>query len=261
MRRFVTMAAVCALLASCTPRPDGSYDDRECRQITLSGVASDSRDPVGLILSPVFFGIMFVSCEAVSGLEVSWRYYHPVGPSDGFYLPPDRLFSVAIPTSPEHDGQFYKAQESIAPGQDSVLFTPPAPDEPVLAVVGLSDLKEPEASESVQAFAESIAPKLPGLTAPAATLQQVYDVNLHPHAGPAYLVVYRLVTPPGQEPTYQILYFVKDPDDDQRAAILSVTWPHDCPQCEKGPEEMIRARDPRIRNLVESFSFDTGHKL
>lgn len=259
MKPLIACGLACALLASCTPRPDGAYDDRECRKITLGDVARDSRDPVGLILSPVLFGILFVSCEAVAGLEVSWHYYHPLDTGDGFYLPPDRLFSVAIPTSPEHDGQSYTAQESIAPGRDSVLFTPPTPDEPVLGIVGLSGLQGVQASESVQAFAQEIAPKLPGL-APAASLLQVYEVNLHHDAGPAYLVVYRLTPPPGQDRAYQLLYFIKDADDSRRAAVLSVTWPHDCPQCEKGDEEMIRARDPRIRNLVESFTFDTGHK-
>lgn len=262
MGRFIACVLACALLTCCASRPDGSYDDHECRQMSLADFFQGSHEPTDIIVVPVLYGIFFVSCETIAGLEVSWRYYHPLGPPDGFYLPPDRLFSVAIPRSPQQDGQFYTVRENDAPGQDAVLFTPPAADEPVLTVVGLSKLQGPEASESAQAFAEEITPKLPGLAAPAASLQQVYTVNFHHDAGPAYLVVYKLAPSPGpaQRQTYQLLYFIKDEDEGSRAAVLSVTWPHDCWACENGTEKDIRAVDPRIRSLVESFTFDTGHK-
>lgn len=262
MRRFIACVLACALLASCTPRPDGSYDDHECRQVTLGDMFKGSSHPTDLIVVPIIYGIFFVSCETIAGLEVSWRYYHPLGPSDGFYLPPDRLFSVAIPRSAQDGGRFYTVRENIVPGQDSVLFTPTDPTEPVLTVVGLSKLQGLQASESVQAFAEEITPKLPDLAAQAGSLQQVYAEILDHDAGPAYLVVYKLVPAPGQEQhqAYQFLYFIKDKDDGSRAAVLSVTWPHECPDCVAGPEKAIRSMDPRIRNLVASFSFDTGHK-
>jgi hypothetical protein len=49
---------------------------------------------------------------------------------------------------------------------------------------------------------------------------------------------------------YYFLYFLKTR---HRAAVLSIAWPGDCPNCAGGPEAEIRAMDPALRDFVTSF--------
>lgn len=258
MKRLVASVLVCTLLAGCATAPNGDYDDRNCKPFNPGDISAGSNNPgdvlVGIVALLVVEGLIVVGCEAAVEIGNGWRHYHPKIPDAGFYLPPDRLFSVAIPRTAA--GEPYQAQEKSAERGDTVLFLPPkpTPQDPVFGVASLKGLDPLESTESLDAFSQQVAAQLPGLAGPDLHPQQLFAADFAASAVAMHLVVYRRTPGPGQDQAYQLLYFVRD-EADHSAAVLSVAWPQACPHCVDGPESAIRGMDPRLENFVESFRF------
>lgn len=258
MRRLIASMLICTLLASCATAPNGDYDDRNCTLGNPSSIGGGGGNPedilAAIVVLVVVEGLFVVGCEATVAIGNGWRHYHPKTTDAGFYLPPDRLFSVAIPRTP--DGIPYEVREKLAEGRGTVLFLPPGPkpQDPIFGVASLKGLDQLESTESLDAFSQQITAKLPELAGSDLHPQQVYAADFSAGDVPMHLVVYRRTPGPGQDQAYQLLYFVRD-DADHSAAILSVSWPQACPHCVDGPESAISGMDPRLENFVESFRF------
>lgn len=258
MRRLIASVLVCTLLAGCATSPNGDYDDRDCKPFNPGDISGGSGNPgdilVGIVALLVVEGLIVVGCEAAVEIGNGWRHYHPETADDGSYLPPDKLFSVAIPRTTA--GEPYQAREKSSEGRDTVVFLPPdpQPQDPVFGVASLEGLDQLESTESLEAFSQQVTAKLPELAGPDTHPQQVYASDFAVGDVPMHLVVYRQAPRPGQDQAYQLLYFVRD-DAHHGAAVLSVAWPQVCPYCADGPERVIRRMDPRLENFVESFRF------
>lgn len=147
----------------------------------------------------------------------------------------------------------YQPQQQAEAGKDTVVFIPHTQGEPIYAVTVLTHLEGQQAQLSLADFADQASASLPGVGVPVA---QIHAEDVQLGANPARLVVYRsqayAAGAPGQD--YYLMYFVKTA---RTAAIVSVTWPYECPRCATGPDVAIRDMDPTLDSFTSSFELSS----
>jgi hypothetical protein len=251
-RRIIVAASAAALLlAGCATKPNGDLDDRDCAPNGSGGFSTGSGDPLVDLAATLLVDITwFAGCEAVVGIANGIHHFHVGHAHDGVYYSPDGAFSVAAPM-PQTDE--YTVQQQSADGKDTVLFVPRDTDQPVYGVTVLTRLDGPQASLSLADFSEQASANLPGIGT-AVTLIHAEDVQLG--ANPARLMVYRADAPAAgsAQADHYLMYFVKTA---HTAAILSVTWPYQCPRCATGPASSLRDMDPALDSFVGSFELSS----
>ncbi len=129
------------------------------------------------------------------------------------------------------------------------MFVPRTPDEPVYGITVLTQLDAGQAALSLDDFANQAGADLLGIGVP---VTQVHAEDTQLGANPARLVVYRSnsADTTGGQPDFYLLYFVKTA---HTAAILSITWPYECPRCATGSDTALRDMDPAVGSFLESF--------
>jgi hypothetical protein len=164
---------------------------------------------------------------------------------DGVYRPQDGSFSVAAPAGLD-------IREQLSKERDYVFFAPRLFKGPVYGVAVDVQLDSEYAALSLKEYAgfslrDAQFEKRRVVDAPLTKLHEE-DVTLGDK--PGLFEVYSQSPGAGKPQAFYLMYFIKTRE---RAAILSVTWPQDCPKCASGPEADIRAMDPELEKFVNSF--------
>ena len=246
MRRLAIVLFCLALFAGCATEPSDPC------LLEPPHVAGDIYINDVLFL-PVYL-LYGVTCEGIRALDRHGAFTPPTKGKvqDAIYDAADGSFSVAVPAGLE-------VREQYAPDQDYLFFAPRLGKGPVYVVSVSPQLDPAYASFSLEEFAATSLKdanfqnqRLPG--PPLVELHRE-DVALDGHT--ALSVIYSQTPPGTQKPSaYYLMYFMKARD---RAAVLSVAWPGDCPKCATGPESEVRAMDPELQKFVESFRLnDSG---
>ena len=245
MKRLVAWLLVCVTLAGCATEPNGDLDPRSCNPGNPGEIGGS--DPLAalaavLIVDLVFFG----GCEAVVGITNGIHHFQRAHSHDGVYYSPDGAFSIGVPLATSNE---YEARQQTEDGKDTVVFVPRTHGEPVYGVTVLTHLAGPQAALSLADFSNQASVNLPGIGVP---VTQVHAEDVQLGANPARLVVYRAQAAAAgdAEPEYYLMYFVKTTHS---AAVLSVTWPYECPRCVSGSDAAIRSMDPTLESFVDSF--------
>jgi hypothetical protein len=245
-RRVAVTTLAIALLAGCATNPDGSYDDRNCLPQKTELTPGNNNPLVDLAAVLLVDITWFAGCEAIVGVANGIHNFHRASTHEGVYYSPDGLFSVAVPGEPGADA--YQVQQQIEHDKDTVVFVPPTPDSPAYGITALPHLQDADAALSLDAFAEQASAKLPGVgDQVGSTLKQIHAEDVQVGANPARFLVYRSASGPE---SYYLLYFIKTT---HTAAILSVTWPRQCPRCAGSSETNLREMDPDLQAFVTSF--------
>ncbi|HEY3644549.1 MAG TPA: hypothetical protein VGM16_04355 [Gammaproteobacteria bacterium] len=247
MKRAVVGLLVCALLAGCATKPNGDLDDSECVPDPPHGVTGGN--PLVDIAAILIIDLTwFAGCEAVVGISNGIRHFHPAQARDGVYYSPDGAFSVGVPMAVSDE---YQAQQQRSGSKDTVVFVPRTPGEPAYGVTVLTKLDATQAALSLPDFASQASADLLGT---GVTQVQAQDVQLGANA--ARLVVYRAPVPVAgtAPPHYYLMYFVKTA---HTAAVLSVTWPYECPRCAAGSDISLRNMDPVLDAFLDSFELSS----
>ncbi len=244
MRRAVIACALFALLAGCASSPDRPGDNPcELKPRPEAGgfVVYD------VLFLPVYF-IYGFTCEGVRALDRHGAFdAAPKGTLEGgVYTAADGTFSVVPPPGLGIHEEYY-------PQQDYLLFAPRVVKGPVYGIEVVTDLEPIYASMPLDQYA-AIAIKgarFQTRLAAGLPLVEVQREDITLDGRPALSIVYSQTPKGAAKPSaYYFLYFLKAR---HRAAVLSIAWPGDCPQCADGPEAEIRAMDPALRDFVASF--------
>lgn len=188
----------------------------------------------------------FAGCEAVVGISNGIHHFHLAHSHDGVYYSPDGAFSIGVPLAVSNE---YQAQQQTSDGKDTVVFVPRTPGEPVYGVTVLTKLEGAEADLSLADFSSHAGADLSGIGVP---VTQIHAEDTQLGAHPARLVVYRSTAPVdgGGQPDFYLTYFIKT---GHSAAILSITWPYECPRCTTGSDTTIRGMDSVLDSFLDSF--------
>lgn len=228
---------------------------------TLAGCATEPNDPCmvqppgqqnGIYIYDVLFLPVYllygVTCEGIRALDRHGAFRTPPKGEvvDGIYAPEDGSFSVAAPEGLE-------IREQLSPERDYVFFAPRRARGPVYGVT-VDRVLDPEyaalTAEEYAALALQDA-RFRRLQASDAPLQEVRREDVTLDGRPALAVTYSQTPKGAAQPTaWYLMYFIKTR---KNAAVLSITWPKDCPKCGGGPEAEVRAMDPELKGFVESF--------
>lgn len=242
MKRLFVTVLVCGMLTACATKPNGDLDGRSC--IPSGGSAGGD---AGILL---VYLIWIAGCETTVVIANGLEHFQLAHSHHGIYTPPDGSFSVGVPL-PNSDE--YQAQQQITDGKDTVVFVPRTPGEPVYGVTVLTHLDDAQADSSLTEFSNQANAGLGDIGVP---LEQIHAEDVQLGANPARLVVYRSSAPAAgaTQQDYYLMYFIKTP---HTAAILSVTWPYDCPHCATGPDTAIREMDMTWDDFVNSFELSS----
>lgn len=192
--------------------------------------------------------IWFGGCEAVVGISNGIHHFQLAHSHDGIYTSPDGAFSVGVPLAISNE---YQAQQQTAPGKDTVVFVPRSPGEPVYGITVLTHLDGPQADLSLADFSSQSSA---GLLGAGVAVEQIHAEDVQLGANSARLVVYRSSADAITQRNYYLMYFVKTA---RTAAILSITWPYECPRCTTGSDAAIRGMDPTLDDFVNSFELSS----
>lgn len=249
MKRLVTCLSLLFLLCGCATRPDGDLDDSECMPSGNGGGVSGGNPLVDLAAILIVDITWFAGCEAVVGISNGIHHFHLAQSHEGTYYSPDGAFSVGVPLGISNE---YQAQQQAGDGRDTVVFVPRTPGEPVYGVTVLTKLEGPQADLSLADFSSQASADLLGIGVP---VTQIHAEDVQLGANPARLVVYRAQAANGSaQPDHYLMYFVKTA---HTAAVLSVTWPYECPRCATGPDAKLRDMDPALQSFLESFELSS----
>lgn len=260
VRKVLTALLIPMLLAACVTAPNGNYSDEPCTP--SGGVMLGSADPLLDIAVTLIVDVTwFTGCETFVTVANGIRDLRRAQAHHGVYVSPDHLFSVKVPDNNRH----IQIREQIKPTQDYVYFVSSIPGNPVYAISVVPTLPEKYASLSSEQFAthatEGLLKNASQGEGQLAGLQRIYQEELNFNGMPALFAVYRrdARTANAARPFYYLMYFIRNGN---RAAILTVTWAGNCPQCTKGPEAAIRSMDPGLGTFVNSFQLaDPGSTL
>lgn len=244
MRRVVASLLICALLAGCATKPDGDLDDQQCIPPSPGNIGGGGDDALAVLAAVLVIDLAwFAGCETVVGISNGIHHFHKAHARDGVYYSPDGAFSVAVPQAGEVQ---YQVQQEALAGKDTAVFVPPAPGEPVYGVTVLTRLDAAQAGLSAADFASHAGADLLGIGVP---VTPIHAEDTQVGGNPAHLVVYRAAKGSGQ-PDFYLMYFIKTTSS---AAIVSITWPYDCPRCGIGSDTALRDMDPGLKGFLESF--------
>ena len=248
-KRLIASLLVCMTLAGCATQPNGDLDPRSCNPGGPGEIGGS--DPLAALAAVLVVDLVFFAgCEAVVGITNGIHHFHPAQSRDGVYYSPDGVFSVGVPQTMSDE---YQVQQSDGAGKDTVVFVPRTSGQPIYGVTVLTHLEGAQAALSLADFASQASANLPGVGMPVA---QIHTEDVQLGANPARLVVYRSQAPVGGAPQqdYYFMYFVKTA---HTAAILSVTWPYECPRCADASDAAIRDMDPALGSFVSSFELSS----
>ena len=246
MKRLTAWVIIGVLLAGCATKPNGDLDDRDCVP-SSSGEVSTGNPLADLAATLIVDLTWFAGCEAVVGISNGIHHFQRARSHNGVYYSPDGAFSVGLPLAVSDE---YQAQQQTGDGKDTVVFVPRKSGEPVYGVTVLTHLAGPQSELSLADFSNQASANLPGVGVPVA---QIYTEDVQLGANPARLVVYRSQGSAAEQ-DYYLMYFVKTA---HTAAILSVTWPYECPRCASGSDAAIRDMDPTLDSFVSSFELSS----
>jgi hypothetical protein len=246
VKRLIASVLLCTLLTACASKPNGDLDGSDCAPSGdvgefFKGGGNPLVDLAALLVVDVTW---FAGCEAVVVIANGIHHFQLAYSHNGIYTSPDDSFSVGVPLASSDE---YQAQQQIADGKDTVVFVPRTPGEPVYGVTVLTHLDDAQAGSSLTEFSNQASAGLSGIGVP---VEQIRAEDVQLGANPARLVVYRSKAAGTSAPDYYLMYFVKTAHS---AAILSITWPYDCPYCTTGSEAAIRSMDPALGSFLDSF--------
>lgn len=246
MKRLVSSLLMCALLAACATKPNGDLSDQQCIPPSPGSMGGGNDPLLDLAAILVIDVTWFAGCEAVVGISNGIHHFHLAHSQDGVYYSPDGAFSVGVPLAASDE---YQAQQQASAGKDTVVFVPRQPGEPVYGVTVLTKLEGSQAELSLDDFASQAGTNLLGVGVPVTPIH-AEDTQLG--ANPARLVVYRANAPTdgAGQPDFYLMYFVKT---GHTAAILSITWPYECPRCASGSDTALRGMDDALGSFLGSF--------
>lgn len=237
----VSLLSLVLLLGGCASADPHSPDSCAISPVTGNVIVSDLLLPIYLL-----YGL---GCESVRALNHHGAFTPaPKGAvQDGIYRPADGFFSVAAPPGLE-------IREQLSRDRDYVFFTPYFSKGPAYGLVVDIQLDREYAALSLDEYA-SLAlrdARLEQQRVTGAPLTRLRHEAVTLDGTPALFELYSQSTAGGKATAYYLMYFLKLPD---RAAILSIAWPGDCPACAAGSEPDIRAMDPALQRFVGSFRF------
>jgi hypothetical protein len=244
MKRLAVLLLSCVLLCSCATKPNGDLADTVCRPDFHGGSGSDPLADLAAIL--IVDLTWFAGCEAVVGIANGIHHFRLAYSHDGVYYSPDGAFSIGVPMAASDE---YLAQQQTSASKDTVVFVPRRPGEPVYGVTVLTHLEGSQAELSLADFSSRADADLSGIGVP---VTQIHAEDTQLGGNPARLVVYRSTTPVdrGAQSNFYLTYFVKT---GHSAAILSITWPYECPRCTAGPDATLRDMDGVLDSFLGSF--------
>jgi hypothetical protein len=286
IKRTIAALVVVTLLAGCAPVPakDGGGQNPQTKQQSSS---PDSSSDIGhnssgggggfgnignidprALLAVVVIVVVVVSAVAIAHLAsetIDYIQQHTkpaptISIQDHIYHSPRGLFSVAIPGEYPAQGPTGIDVRQIADqDQEQVFFLPTQEGDPVYSISTQPLLSGSYSAMSLDDFASQTYH--PPISSDPALhqkpLQPLLDEKLTLDGKPALFREYSLGSDAySKKPVYYLLYFVRN---NERSALLSISWLKDCPKCSTGPETDIRAMDPHLKQFVESFHLvDSG---
>jgi hypothetical protein len=240
MKRILSGLTLLAALAGCATEPDDPC--------ALSPPGQQNGIYIYDVLFLPVYLLYGITCEGIRALDRHGAFKAPPKGEvqDGVYTPADGSFSVAAPEGLE-------IREQLAPERDYVFFAPRLARGPVYGV-SVDRVLDPEyAALSVDEYA-ALALKdarFQRLQASDAPLVEAHREELSLDGRPALTVIYSQTAPGAARPqAWYLMYFIKTR---KNAAVLSITWPGDCPKCAGGPEQAVRDMDPGLKSFVDSF--------
>lgn len=239
-RFHICLLSLALLLGGCASADPQNPDSCAISPATGNVIYSDLLIPIYLL-----YGL---GCEGVRALNHHGAFTPaPKGEvRDGVYRPADGRFSIAAPPGLE-------IREQLSQDRDYVFFTPRFSKGPGYGLVVDLELDREYAALSLDEYA-SLAlrdARLEQQRVTGAPLTRLRHEMVTLDGNPALFELYSQ-SQAGKPTAYYLMYFLKLQD---RAAILSIAWPGDCPACTAGPEQEIRTMDPALQRFVESFHF------
>lgn len=217
----------------------------------------DPRILLGLIVVVVVvvsaIVVYHLAAETIDSIR---KHTHPVSKDateGGVYRDPHGLFSVDIPVEyPAQSRDRFEVRQPAGEDQQQVFFITDKDDDPVYGISVQPLASASDATMPLADFASKVypAPESGDAAAPQRLLP-VFEQAITLDGKPALFREYSPgLRPDGKHPLYYLLYFVRDA---RHSAVLSITWPRDCPSCSNGPEAAIRDTDSELRKFVGSF--------
>lgn len=243
--RFAAALLSLTLLAGCATEPD----DPCYAHVPLQPGGS------GIYISEVLFAPVYllygITCEGIRALDRQGAFTPaPKGAvKDGVYAAEDQSFSVVAP-------QGLEIREQYSPAQDYVFFAPRYAKGPVYVVSVSPQLDPAYASLSLEQFAAASLrdANFENQRLAGAPLTERYRESVSLDGKSALAVIYSQSKSGADKPSaWYLMYFMKTRD---RAAVLSIAWPVDCPKCATGPEMEVRSMDPQLERFVDSFQLN-----
>lgn len=179
------------------------------------------------------------------------------------YQSADASFSVSLPGPLAGIGYGgYRINERYLPHDDYVFFASNKASSPLYAIKVTPQLDREYAALSLAEYADLSMQdaRLQMQRQAGVGLNQINQQTLQLDGKPTLFRVYRQTLAQtsasrGPSAIYYLIYFMKL---NGRAAMISVAWPHACPQCEKGDEQTIRAMDPGLKQFIGSFDMGSS---